>query len=98
MRKTNTALVAEVRMMPISSLIETTAWLRTEAMVESPAFQHLQDRPLRALEHEQDRRCIADPDTAHDIANRMVSSHRPGCGTDFRCPSREHLPTTFPRY
>lgn len=65
MRMTNTEIVTKVRQMSTSRLIELTAELRATGAL------HLLERPLQALEHEQDRRCVADPGTAQVLADRM---------------------------
>lgn len=66
---TNTMIVKHLRLMPVAELVRLTTMLLREAAVESPAFRHVQDRPLRALEHEQDRRAVANPAVAYDLAH-----------------------------
>lgn len=66
---TNTLIVKHLRLMPTAELVRLTEMLAREAAVESPAFRHVQDRPLRALEDEQDRRAIANPAVAYDLAH-----------------------------
>lgn len=71
----NTLIVKHLRLMPIAELVRLTDMLSREAAVESPAFRHVQERPLRALEHEQDRRAVANPAVAYDLAH--LARHYP---------------------
>lgn len=62
---TNTMIVKHLRLMPVAELVRLTTMLRREAVAGGAA----QERPLRALEHEQDRRAVANPAVAYDLAH-----------------------------